>query len=50
MVMKFRRRFFVKSEPGLWDLIHSHDSKRGPNMMLRVPLPYLAANRSVGKL
>lgn len=50
MVMKFRRRFFLKSEPGLWDLIHSHDSNRGPNMMVRMLLPYLAANRLVREI
>lgn len=33
MVMKLRRCFFLKSERGLWALIHSHDSRRGPNMM-----------------
>ena len=50
MVMKFRRRFCLKSEPGLWALIHPQDSRRGPNMVVRVLLLCLAADRLVGKM
>ena len=49
MVMKVRRCFFLKSKPGLWALIHSHDSRIGPMMMMRVLLSYPRVGQSHGK-
>lgn len=46
MVMKLRRCFFLKSKAGLWALIHSHDSGRGPDMTMRVFWSFPAACES----
>ena len=49
MVIKLRRRFCLKSEPGLWALIHSHESRRGANILIQMILTCLAEGVFAGK-
>lgn len=49
MVIKLKWRFFLKNKPGLWTLIHAQDSSSGPDIVVRVYLPYIPAGEIVGR-